>query len=76
MVVQTLVVSFEMVVLDELPHRPAKMPLAKRNELVQALRLDRQHEPLRVRIQVGTPCRQLDALDSRCAKDVAKLFSE
>src|SRR5262249_44239110 len=65
-----------MVVLNELAHGPAKMPLTKRYELVQALRLDRQHEALRVRVPIGTACRQLDALDSGNAKAVAEVVRE
>jgi hypothetical protein len=65
-----------MIVLNELAHCASKMSLAKRNELFQALRLDRQDESLRVRVQVGTPRRQLDAFDSGSAKEGAELVGE
>ena len=44
LVVQSLVVSFAMIVLDELTHGPAKMTLAQRDQLIQTLGFDRQHE--------------------------------
>jgi hypothetical protein len=75
-VVQTLVVPFEMVVLDELAHGAAKMSLTERDQLVQALGLDRQHEALGVCVQVETARRKLDAFDSRSAKDVAELVGK
>jgi hypothetical protein len=62
--------------LDELGHGTPKMALPKRNQLVQAFGLDRQHEPLRVRVQVGAARRQLEAFHSLSAKDVAELVGE
>jgi hypothetical protein len=60
LIVPSLVVAFEMVVLDELAHGPPKMPLAQRNQLVQTFGLDRQ----------------LHAFDSGSAEDVAELLGE
>jgi len=48
LIAEALVISLAMVVLGVLGHGPAKMALAKRNDLRQALRLDRPNEALRI----------------------------
>ena len=45
-IVEALVIALEMVVRDELRDCEAKVALAERNELVQALFLDREYEAL------------------------------
>jgi hypothetical protein len=40
-------------VIDELRDRDAEVALTERNELVEALRLDGKHKPLRHGVQVG-----------------------
>ena len=67
-VLEALMVALDVVVLDELDDRAPKVPLAKRDHLAQALRLDRQDEALRVCVQVGTASGQLDARHASGAK--------
>jgi hypothetical protein len=69
-------VALDVVVLDELGDRATKVPLAKRDHLRQALRLDRQDEALRVGVQVGTAGGQLDAGHAGATKAVAELNGE
>ena len=45
-IVEALVIALEMVMRDKLRDREAKVALAKRNELVQALFLNREYEAL------------------------------
>jgi hypothetical protein len=52
LVVQSLMIAFAVVMLDELVHRLAEMTLAQRYHPIQALLLDRSHEPLRVCVAV------------------------
>src|SRR5271170_770730 len=51
-VAQSLVVALGVVMLDELPDYGAQMTLAERDEVPEALLLDRANEPLRVCVQV------------------------
>ena len=46
-IVQPLVIAFEVVVLDELRDREAKVALTEGNELAQALGLDREYKAFR-----------------------------
>lgn len=46
-------VAFEMVVIDELRDRDAKVALTKWYELVEALRSDGEHETFREGVRVG-----------------------
>ena len=53
-----LVVPLEPIVLHEFMHRPSQVRLAQWNDPVQTLASDREHEPLRVHVQVRTTRRQ------------------
>ena len=53
LVAEALMIPFMMVVLDELANRSAQRVLAHKNQSVQARFLDRSHEALRVRIEIG-----------------------
>jgi hypothetical protein len=75
-VVEALVVALEMVVLDELRDRDADVALTERNELVEALRLDGEHEAFRDGVQVGASGRELEALDAGGAEDRAERVGE
>src|SRR5260370_10807403 len=75
-VVETLMVALKVIVLDECSDGAPQVPLAEQYELVQALALDRQHEPLGVGVQVRAVRRQPDALDTCGAEHVAKLVGE
>jgi hypothetical protein len=50
LVAKALVIPLAMVVLDVLRDAPAKMALAKRNDLRQAFGLDRPNKSLRIRV--------------------------
>jgi hypothetical protein len=60
-VVEGLMVALKVIVLDEFSDCAAQVPLAEQHELVQALALDRQHEPLGVSVQIRTARQQPDA---------------
>ncbi len=53
---EALMVPLRVIVLHELSHRRAKMPLAERDQFVQALRPDGQYKPLGEGIQVRGLC--------------------
>ena len=57
---QALVRAFAVIVLDEFGDEQTKMTLTKWHDMVQALGLDREHEALRVGVQIRTLHRQLD----------------
>jgi hypothetical protein len=50
------------ILLDVFPHDGSKMPLANRNDVTQALGLDRPDEPLGVGVQVRASRRQAQQL--------------
>ena len=56
-VVETLVISFQMVMGDVSANGRAKMILAERNNPVETLVLYRTNKTLRVSVQIPTPCR-------------------
>jgi len=47
-----LVIPLRVIVLDELPYEPAQMPLADRNDAIEAFRLDRPDKTFRVCVTV------------------------
>jgi hypothetical protein len=51
--VESLVIPFTVVVLDELRHRQAEMTFAERDHSAETLFLDRAHEALRAGIRIG-----------------------
>ncbi len=55
-VVETLVISFQMVMSDVSANGRAKMILSERNDPVETLVFYRTNKPLRVRVQIRTPC--------------------
>jgi hypothetical protein len=65
-------VPLRVIVLHELGDRRAKMPLAERNQLGQALGPDGQYKFLCEGIQVRALCRQLDGVDPGVAKDATE----
>jgi hypothetical protein len=48
LVVQSLMIAFAVLMLDELVHRCPEMPFPPRNHPIQTLLLNRSYEPLRV----------------------------
>ncbi len=55
-VVETLVISFQMVMGDVSANGRAKMILSERNDPVEALVFYRTNKPLRVSVQIRTRC--------------------
>jgi hypothetical protein len=64
-VVEALVVALQMVVLDELRDRDTKVAFTERDELVEAFRLDGEHEAFREGVQVGASSWELEAVSER-----------
>jgi hypothetical protein len=60
-----LVVPFPVVVLDVIGDDLLQVRFAERDHLAEALVLGRPHEPLRERVQIWTPRRQLQATIER-----------
>jgi hypothetical protein len=52
LVADALMIALMVIVLDKLPHQAAQMPLAYRNDAIEAFRLDRPDKTLRVRVAV------------------------
>ena len=69
-------VALEVVVLDVFGDGQAKMPLPEQHDLVKALGLDRQDEPLGVGVQIRAVGRQLEALHASPAKKFPELIGE
>jgi len=57
-------VSFVVVVLDELVNRTTQRAFANGDDAIQARLLDRPREALRVRVEIGRPGRQAKRLDT------------
>ena len=58
LVVESLVVSLTMVMLDVLVDDEAQMPLAERDDAMEALFFDRPDEPLGIGVEIRTLRRQ------------------
>ena len=71
-VVASLVVSLTMVVLDVLVNYEAQVAFTEHDDSVEALLLDRAHEPFRVGVQIRTSRRQSDRLDTTALQDLVK----
>jgi len=62
---KALVVSFTMVVGDELSQSPTKVPFAQRDDTLQALLLHRADKPFRMRVAVWRTRRRSDYTNAR-----------
>ncbi len=62
-----------MAVLDILFDQMAEMTLAQDDHAVEALGLDREHEPLRVRVEIGASGRE-SGLDSGDLEQLAEIL--
>ena len=69
-------VSFVMVVFDELVNRTAQRAFANEDQSIQARFLDRPHEALRVRVEIWRTGRQADRLDTGRRQRVTKRVGE
>src|SRR5580700_7900556 len=72
-VVQALVVALGMVMVHELAHDGAQMTLAERNDVAEALVLDRANEPLGVGVEVRAFRRQAQQLHARGSQEVPEV---
>ena len=72
LVVESLVVSLTMVVLDVLVDDEAQMPLAERDDTMEALLFDRPDEPLGIGVEIRAFRRQPDWLNIATHQDLAK----
>jgi len=63
-IADSLMISFGVVVRDALRHGASKVPLADRNQPVQAFVFDRPHEALRVGVRVRRARRSEDEADT------------
>src|SRR5450759_1547424 len=64
-VLQALVIALVMIVRDVFRDRPSEMPLANRNQPIEALLFDRSHEPFGVGIRIGRLIRRQHHADAR-----------
>ena len=69
LVIKSLVVSFAMVVCDEVDERPPEVTFTERDDAIQAFLFDRADEPLRMRVAVWCPERCPDDADARCREE-------
>ena len=64
LVVESLVVSLAMVVVDVLAHEETQVPFAEGDDATETLLLNRADEPLGIRVEIGTLRRETDRLDT------------
>ena len=69
-VVDALVITLRVVVLDVLLHDMSQVSLSEGDDMPQALALDRSHEPLRIGVQVRAASRKAKQLYVRRGKDL------
>ena len=69
-VVESLMVSLVVVVLDVLPREEAQVAFTERDQSIEAFLFDRPNEPFGVRVEIGTPRRQPNGLDPAACQDV------
>ena len=76
LVVESLVVSLAMVVLDVLVNYLPQVAFTQQNDSVETFLLDGAHEPFRVGVQIRASRRQLDRLDTAALEDLAESTAE
>ena len=69
-VVEPLMVSLAVVVVDVLPREKAQVVLTERDHTIQTFLFDRPHEPFGVCVEIGTPRRQPSRPDPAAHQDV------
>jgi len=69
-VVESLMVSLAVVVLEVLPRKKAQVVLTERDHTIETFLFDRPHEPFGVCVEIGTPRRQPNGLDPAAHQDV------
>ena len=71
LVVESLVVSLALVVVDVLAHKETQVPFAEGDDATETLLLNRADEPLGIRVEIGTLRRETDRLDTPALQDLA-----
>jgi len=69
-VVESLVVSLAVIVLDVLPREEAQVAVTERDHSIETFLFDRPNKPLGIRVEIGTPRRQAKGLDPGAGQDV------
>jgi hypothetical protein len=69
-VVESLMVSLAVVVLDVLPREEAQVAVTERDYSIETFLFDRPNKPFGVRVEIGTPRRQPNWLDPGAGQDV------
>jgi hypothetical protein len=69
-VVESLMVSLAVVVLDVLPREKAQVVLTERDHTIETFLFDRPHESFGVRVEIGTPRRQPNGRDPAAHQNV------
>ena len=69
-VVESLVVSLAVIVLDVLPREEAQVAVTERDHSIETFLFDRPNKPLGIRVEIGTPRRQPKGLDPGAGQDV------
>lgn len=75
-VFQPLVISFGVIMFNELPHRLTELVLAEEDDLVQAFGFDGSYESLGQSVQVGTLRWQFDRIHAARLEDLGKGLGE
>ena len=69
-IVQPLMVSLPVVVLDVLSREEAQVALTERHHSIETFLFDRSHKPFRVRVEIRTPRRQPNRLDPGAGQNI------
>ena len=69
-VVEPLMISLAVVVLDVLPREEAQVAITKRHHSIETFLFDPSNKPFRVRVEIRTPRRQPNRLDPGAGQDV------
>ena len=72
LVVESLVVSLALVVVDVLAHEETQGPFAEGDDATETFPFHRADEPLGIRVEIGTLRRETDRLDTPALQDLAK----
>ena len=69
-VVESLVVSLAVIVLDVLPREEAQVAVTERDHSIETFFFDRPNKPLGIGVEIGTSRRQPNGLDPGAGQDV------
>jgi hypothetical protein len=74
-IAKSLVMPFDVVVLDVFLHRAAEVPLPKRNQSVKAFVFDRSHEALSIGVRIRRTRRGQDDADPRVPESMPHVIA-